>query len=66
MVPWSWHDPSPNELHYSNAMNVLSFVDGHVAFARVYWSGARFPNGSTSALNYVEPADYDYQWSGDR
>ena len=47
-------------------MNVLSFVDGHVAFARVYWSGARFPNGSTSALNYVEPADYDYQWSGDR
>lgn len=68
LVPWSWHNPvpQPNALPFNDAMNVVSFVDGHVNYTKIYWNSARLPNGGlTFAFGYNPPAGYDYQWSGD-
>lgn len=71
LAPWSWHNPQrpdvPREaLTYNDARNMISFVDGHVSFIKIYWNNARYPDGGYSfAMNYDPPAGYDYQWSGD-
>ena len=70
-IPFSWHQPKrplyilstiycPN-LIFSNAINMVSFVDGHVSYTRMYWNGALGPMGVS--CNYDPPAEYDYQWS---
>jgi prepilin-type N-terminal cleavage/methylation domain-containing protein len=67
LFPYSWHDPSshgvasadPNGTVYNDSKNVVSFVDGHVSYIKLYWNGSRF------ALYYNPPASYDYQWSPD-
>ena len=65
LAPWSWHAPSPN-LVFNDAKNMVSFVDGHVSYIKIYWDGAPLPNGGLSfAAAYNPPANYDYQWSGD-
>jgi prepilin-type N-terminal cleavage/methylation domain-containing protein len=64
-VPWSWHDPSPL-LMFNDAMNVVSFADGHVSFIKIYWNSTPYPGGTaTLAVQYDPPAGYDYQWSPD-
>jgi hypothetical protein len=64
LAPWSWHNPSP-QLQFNDAKNVVSFVDGHACYIRIYWNSTRYPNGGLSlALDYDPPAGYDYQWSG--
>jgi len=64
--PWSWHKPE-STAPFKNAENVVSFVDGHVSYVKIYWNSAfRYPNGASSlALEFDPPAGYDYQWSGD-
>ncbi|MGO8697512.1 MAG: type II secretion system protein [Limisphaerales bacterium] len=70
--PWSWHHPQwPNlrqgeALTYNNSQDVVSFVDGHVNYIKIYWNSAfRYPNGALSlACDYDPPDGYDYQWSG--
>jgi prepilin-type N-terminal cleavage/methylation domain-containing protein len=47
---------------FNNALNVMSFVDGHVSYIRIFWNGIRGFDG-TSAF-YEPPAGYDYKWSG--
>ena len=65
LAPWSWHNPSP-QLLFLDAKNMVSFVDGHVRYIKVYWNSALYPNGGISlAMDYEPPAGYDYQWSGD-
>jgi prepilin-type N-terminal cleavage/methylation domain-containing protein len=70
-IPFSWHKPKrplyilstsycPN-LIFNDAMNMASFVDGHVSYTRMYWNGARGLMGVS--CNYDPPAEYDYQWS---
>jgi len=45
---------------YSNAMSVMSFVDGHVGFIPMYWNGVR---GFDGIPGLYEPlAGYDYEW----
>ena len=45
---------------------MVSFVDGHVSYLRIFWNTNRYPNGGFSfALAYDPPAGYEYQWSGD-
>ncbi len=46
---------------FNNALNVMSFVDGHVSYIRIYWNGVKGFDGG-SAL-YEPPAGYDYKWS---
>jgi len=63
-IPWSWHQPkrplSHENAKFNNAMNTVSFVDGHVSHIRIYWDD----NRSGLALDYDPPAEYGYRWSG--
>jgi hypothetical protein len=64
--PYSWHQPrkpisDPNSCFFNNAMNVASFVDGHVSYLKTYWTG----EAGSLAIFYNPPAGYEYQWSGD-
>lgn len=55
----SWHPPSaPN---HRDARNVLSFVDGHASFSKIYWNGISDSDPSA----YEPPAGYDYNWDGE-
>lgn len=71
LAPWSWHDPQPRDipreaLTYNDAKNMVSFVDGHVSYIRIFWNTTLFEaKGPVFAVNYNPPAGYDYQWSGD-
>jgi hypothetical protein len=66
-IPYSWHDPKPPAPNgapmFDDARNMVSFVDGHVNYIRIYWGGNN-PPGSL-ALHRDPPAGYDYKWSGD-
>ncbi len=66
-VPWSWHEAkrpfSPENAKFNNAKNVVGFVDGHVDYIKIYWSGNN-PRGPL-AMFYDPPAGYSYKWSGD-
>jgi prepilin-type N-terminal cleavage/methylation domain-containing protein len=63
---FSWHDPSahgvPDEsgTKYNDSRNVVSFVDGHVGYIKIYWNP-----GHGEACWYNPPEGYDYQWSPD-
>jgi prepilin-type N-terminal cleavage/methylation domain-containing protein len=65
LIPYSWHDPSShgiaglNGTIYNDSKNVVSFVDGHVSYIKIYWNNI-FPACFTNP-----PAGYDYQWSPD-
>jgi prepilin-type N-terminal cleavage/methylation domain-containing protein len=59
--PWSWHEPS-RELKFNDAKNVVSFVDGHVSYIKIYLD-SKLNGGNSEAFMYDPPADYDYQWS---
>lgn len=64
-IPWSWHAPRLPLGHqnaiFNDAMNILSFVDGHVDSMKVFWNDRR----AGLALSYDPPAGYGYKWSGD-
>jgi len=53
----SWHPVRKGA--YADAKNVLSFVDGHVAFIKIYWNGVGPPTA------YQPIAGYDYSWDGE-
>lgn len=67
LIPYSWHNPkrpfSPENAIFNDAQDVVSFVDGHVSYNKIFWGGNN-PPGSL-ALHRNPPAGYDYQWSGD-
>jgi type II secretory pathway pseudopilin PulG len=72
LAPWSWHKPQwPDVLRgepltYNNAINVVSYADGHVSYIKIYWNTNRYPNGGLSfSMSYNPPVGYDYQWSAD-
>lgn len=49
-------------LQYQNARNLMSFVDGHVSFIKIYWNGIA---GFGGISFFYEPlAGYAYKWSG--
>jgi prepilin-type N-terminal cleavage/methylation domain-containing protein len=66
-IPWSWHEPkrpfAPDNAKFNDAKNMVSFVDGHVVYLRIYWNATNRPN--SLAMHYDPPAGYDYKWSGD-
>lgn len=67
LIPYSWHQPkrplSRENGIFNDAQNMVSFVDGHVSYIKIYWGGNN-PPGSL-ALHQNPPAGYDYKWSGD-
>jgi prepilin-type N-terminal cleavage/methylation domain-containing protein len=65
--PYSWHQPQaipPGQLGYNDARNMVSFVDGHIKYIKVFWDANTTPN-HFQAWHYDPPAGYDYKWSGD-
>jgi len=57
--PYSWHQPRPGEgPTFNDAKNVVSFVDGHASYIKIYWNGSL-------ACSCNPPSGYDYKWSGD-
>ena len=66
LFPYSWHAPSSHGVAYLNgtiyndSKNVVSFVDGHVSYIKMYLKNYR-----EMALLYNPPASYDYQWTPD-
>ena len=60
-APWSWHQPSPRFI-FNDAMNVVSFVDGHVSYIKIFLDNA--PHKGL-AIFYNPPTSYDYQWTPD-
>ena len=59
-TPFSWHNPQKqdSEYRFKDSRNMLSFVDGHSQYLKMYWSGVG------EAWQYDPPANYDYRWSG--
>ena len=71
LIPFSWHKPKrpfyivstsycPN-LIFNGAMDMVSFVDGHVSYIKMYYKGGFGP--TAVSCNYDPPDGYDYQWS---
>ena len=66
LIPYSWHDPSSHGVAhedgtlYNDSKNIVSFVDGHVSYTKMYWNPGQGPG-----VWYDPPAGYDYQWSPD-
>jgi prepilin-type N-terminal cleavage/methylation domain-containing protein/prepilin-type processing-associated H-X9-DG protein len=62
-APYSWHEPkrpfSKDNATFNDAKNMVSFVDGHVSYLKIFY------NGKKIAWDYNPPAGYKYQWSGD-
>ncbi len=60
--PYSWHEParpfSAANSQFNDSKNMVGFVDGHVAYTKMYYSGEKI------AWDYNPPAGYSYQWSG--
>ena len=48
---------------FNNALNVMSFVDGHASYIRIYWNGTSGFNGLPGFYN--PPAGYEYEWFAD-
>ena|SRR5947209_3095318 len=69
MTPYSWHQPKKlpsGKYGVNDAKDVVSFVDGHVNYIKIYWdANATITPPHFEAWHYNPPAGYDYQWSGD-
>lgn len=64
---FSYHQPqsryvlltsSHSRAVYNNALNEISFVDGHINYIKIYNDGAHISIGANP------PPGYDYQWTG--
>jgi prepilin-type N-terminal cleavage/methylation domain-containing protein len=66
-LPYSWHQPRAGEgptlaPMFNEAKNMISFVDGHVNYLKIYWHDS--PSRSI-ACESNPPAGFAYKWSGD-
>jgi prepilin-type N-terminal cleavage/methylation domain-containing protein/prepilin-type processing-associated H-X9-DG protein len=62
-LPYSWHKPkhpfSKDNAVFADAQNMVCFVDGHVSYIKMFYSGQKI------AWSYNPPDQYEYQWNGD-
>ena len=68
LLPFSWHQPrklpSGRVPGVNDSKNMVSFVDGHVNYIKIFWDASTAPK-HFEAWHYDPPGGYDYQWSGD-
>jgi hypothetical protein len=76
LFPYSWHQPgnassfgavmfNNGAVLFDDARNMVSFVDGHVSYIKIFWNpGPVQPGVWALAIQYDPPAGYDYRWSG--
>jgi prepilin-type N-terminal cleavage/methylation domain-containing protein/prepilin-type processing-associated H-X9-DG protein len=69
---FSWHQPKSfsfppgnPDIEFNNARNMVSFVDGHVGYLKIYWNRVAFHNLLFAPCDYNPPPGYDYRWSAD-
>ena len=70
LMPYSWHQPtrlpSGSVAGVGDSKNMVSFMDGHVNYIKIYWdANATITPPHFEAWHYDPPAGYDYQWTGD-
>jgi prepilin-type N-terminal cleavage/methylation domain-containing protein len=70
--PYSWHQPrtpiqlSPGKMPmFNDAKDMVSFVDGHVSYIKIYYKEVAPGNLYLYSFYYDPPVGYDYKWSGD-
>lgn len=64
--PYSWHQPMIKKgPMFNNAKDMVSFVDGHVKYIKIYWQETLPGMPFMLACHYNPPPGYDYKWSGD-
>jgi prepilin-type N-terminal cleavage/methylation domain-containing protein/prepilin-type processing-associated H-X9-DG protein len=74
--PYSWHDPKRRtqiwwqDAAYNDSKNMVSFVDGHVKYIKMYWNSTIVYPGTPTEWGFMAadqdpPAGYEYKWSGD-
>jgi prepilin-type N-terminal cleavage/methylation domain-containing protein len=52
--PWSWHEPS-SRVQFNDAKNVVSYVDGHVNYTRIYWM-TTYPGRDLIICGIIRPS----------
>jgi prepilin-type N-terminal cleavage/methylation domain-containing protein len=61
--PYSWHEPKQPFANanaaFADSRNVVCFVDGHVSYIKMFYSGQK------NSWSYNPPDRYEYQWNGD-
>ncbi|MDB6056940.1 MAG: hypothetical protein JWO95_784 [Verrucomicrobiales bacterium] len=73
LFPWSWHEAKQplavENAVFNDAKNMMSFVDGHVSYIKIFWNSNRIESGGISyvrnAADYDPPVGYDYKWSAE-
>jgi prepilin-type N-terminal cleavage/methylation domain-containing protein len=55
----SWHPFL--ERDHAGAKAILSFVDGHARYAKIYWDGI----AGSDPRDYEPPTEYGYSWAGE-
>ncbi len=67
--PFSWHKPrrpfSSTNGRFVDSMNTVGFVDGHVAYTKMFWTNTSASGIELSGCFLDSPTDYDYQWNRD-
>jgi prepilin-type N-terminal cleavage/methylation domain-containing protein len=62
---WSWHEPQKlapaGVFGVNDAKNVVSFVDGHASYIKIYWNSSY----DLTSCCYDPPGGYDYKRSAD-
>jgi prepilin-type N-terminal cleavage/methylation domain-containing protein/prepilin-type processing-associated H-X9-DG protein len=74
--PFSWHEPRRRtqvwwqDAAYNDSKNMVSFVDGHVKYIKMYWTSTIVYPGTPTEWGFMAadqdpPASYEYKWSAD-
>jgi len=62
---FSWHQPSAGHEQFNDAQNLISFVDGHVSYTKMYYGSNNPSQIRQQPLAFNPPPGYKYKWSGD-
>jgi prepilin-type N-terminal cleavage/methylation domain-containing protein/prepilin-type processing-associated H-X9-DG protein len=68
--PFSWHQAkrplSHENARFNDSRNIVSFVDGHVSYIKIFWTDTSVTNRIRLHAGLINPPPgYEYQWGGD-
>jgi prepilin-type processing-associated H-X9-DG protein len=59
-------DGSPENAMFNDAQNMVSFVDGHVSYTKIFWTDTFAAHRVRLVAGLIDPPEgYEYQWHGD-
>lgn len=66
---YSWHQPrvpiSTDNRQFSDAKNVVGFVDGHANYIKIFWTNKPVGRLHLNSGQMNPPSGYEYKWGGD-